>query len=421
MIAVDPRELLAELFQAAVAAADPAGLMAAHLPSPPKGRTVVVGAGKAAASMARALEGLSTAALEGVVVVPYGHNVGSGPIRVIEASHPTPDAAGIAASEALFDAVAGLTADDLVIALVSGGGSALLVAPPAGLSLEDEVRLNQVLLVSGLSISDMNLIRRHVSRIKGGRLALAAAPARVVSFVVSDIPGDDPALVASGPTLPSIGTREAALTVVREAGLGEALGERLMDWLGREAADAPSPQDPQFANHQVHVVASARLSLERAADLARRRGLDAVVMSDCIEGEAELVGADHAAAARNALQEGRSVLLLSGGETTVTATGGAGRGGRNTEFALSAALRLNGLEGVIGLAADTDGVDGSSGAAGAWFDGGTVLRVQEAGLDPAASLAAHDSATALEVSGDLFVTGPTGTNVNDFRAVLVTP
>ncbi len=413
------RAFLTGLFHAAVSAADPARALAAHLPARPKGRTVVVGAGKGAAQLAAAFEALWDGPVEGVVVTRHGYGWPTRAIRVLESAHPVPDMAGIVASEALFAAVAGLTADDLVVALVCGGGSALLPAPPGDLTLEDEAALNRTLLASGAPISVMNAIRKQVSRIKGGRLAAAAHPARVVSLVVSDVPGDDPAQVASGPTVPDRVTRDQARAMVSAWRI--ALPGRVADWIAGEAGLPPSPDDPLFAGHEVRVIASARLSLEAAAAAAGLAGVPAVILSDAIEGEARDVGRVHAAIAREVAARGRPfarpVVILSGGETTVTLRG-QGRGGRNSEFLLALALAAEGVP-FAALAADTDGIDGSEDNAGAFADGGAAGRLRTIGVDPAAALAANDAWGAFERLGDLFVTGPTGTNVNDFRAILI--
>lgn len=414
------RAFLAGLFDAAVAAADPERALAAHLPSRPEGRTVVVGAGKGAAQLAAAFERLWGDPVEGVVVTRYGYACATRHVRVLEAAHPVPDAAGLAASAALLKAVEGLTADDLVVALVCGGGSALLPAPPEGLTLEDEIAVNAALLASGAPISAMNAVRKHVSRIKGGRLALAAHPAKVVSLVVSDIPGDDPALVASGPTVPDAVGRETALAVIARYGM--SLPAAVMRHIERAESAAPRPDDPRLARNETHVIASARLSLEAAAARAQAQGVAAAILSDAIEGEAREVARVHGAMAREIAARGRPfaapVVLLSGGETTVTLRG-RGKGGRNSEFALSLSQDIEGLAGVAALAADTDGIDGSEDNAGAFADGSTRARLRAAGRDPAAMLADNDAWTAFDAIGDLFVTGPTGTNVNDFRAVLI--
>ncbi len=417
---MNEREFLAALFDAAVEAADPVAALAPHLPEPPKGRTVVIGAGKGAAQLARAFEQLWPGPVSGVVVTRYGYGTECAHIRVMEASHPVPDAAGQEATQALFQAVSGLGPDDLVVALVCGGGSALLPCPPEGLTLADEQALNTVLLASGAPISVMNAIRKHVSGIKGGRLAAAAHPAKVVSLVVSDVPGDDPAQVASGPTVPDAVSRVAALRLIESHRID--LPEAVLAHIQRPEADAPDPADPVFAGHEVRVVASAAISLEAAAARAEAGGVPAVILSDAIEGEAREVARVHGAIAREVLSRDRPfskpVVILSGGETTVTLRG-TGRGGRNSEFLLSLAAELDGVAGVTALAADTDGIDGSEDNAGAFADGTTCARLRAAGRDPAADLGNNDAYSSFEAVGDLFAPGPTGTNVNDFRAILI--
>lgn len=416
----DPRSFLETLFTAAVAAADPEKVIAANLPEWPKGRTVVVGAGKGAAQMAAAFERHWDGPLSGVVVTRYGYAAPCKNIEVLEASHPLPDENGLQASKRLLAEVSGLTENDLVVALVCGGGSALLPAPPPGLTLEDEIAVNRALLASGAPISAMNAVRKHVSLIKGGRLAAAAYPAKVVSLIVSDIPGDDPALVASGPTLPDASNREDALTLVERYDL--QLPAKVMDWLKNPESAAPSPSDPRFARNEVRLIASASVSLEAAAAEARAAGIEAVILSDAIEGEARDVGGVHAAIAREIAGRGRPfrkpVVVLSGGETTVTIRG-KGKGGRNSEFLLALALGIDGAKGVSALAADTDGIDGSEDNAGAFADDTTIARLVAQRLDAAALLQKNDSWSAFDALGDLFKPGPTGTNVNDFRAILV--
>jgi len=389
-------------------------------PLRPAGRTVVVGAGKGAAQLAASFERLWDGPLEGVVVTRYGYAGPTERVRVLEAAHPVPDAAGLAASEALFAAVRDLGPDDLVVALVCGGGSSLLPCPPGPLGLEDEAALNRALLASGATISVMNAIRKHVSGIKGGRLAAAAWPARVVSLVVSDVPGDDPAQVASGPTVPDAVDRAAARALAGSWRV--ALPPAVAAWLERPEAAAPDAADPRFARNEVRVIASARLSLEAAAANAAAAGVPAAILSDAIEGEARDVGRVHAAIAREVALRGRPfarpVVILSGGETTVTLRDEGGRGGRNSEFLMALAIAAEGLP-VAALAADTDGIDGSEANAGAFADGATASRLRAAGLDPLACLGRNDAWTAFDRLGDLFVTGPTGTNVNDFRAILV--
>ena len=421
MALIDPRPFLVSLFEAAVRAADPLEAIRAHLPARPKGRTVVVGAGKAASQMAAAFEKLWDGPCEGVVVARHGPVEQTERIRVLQSAHPVPDEAGLVGSQALLAAVQRLTGDDLVIALISGGGSALLPAPPKGLTLADEIAVNKALLASGAPISAMNTVRTHVSRIKGGRLAMAAAPARIVSLVVSDVPGDNPAFVASGPTVPDAGSAEEALRIVADYRM--RLPDKVSKHLRSEAAAAPKPDDPVFARNEVHVIASACVSLEAAAAEAKRRGVEAVILSDQIEGEARDIGKMHAALAREvALRDrpfAKPVVILSGGETTVTITDGYGKGGRNSELLLSFALDIEGIDGISALAADTDGIDGSEDNAGAFADGGTAGRIRKAASDPRSFLARHDAWSAFQAAGDLFAPGPTGTNVNDFRAILI--
>jgi hydroxypyruvate reductase len=421
MTAVDPRPFLVSLFETAVRAADPLEAIKARLPVPPKGRTVVIGAGKAASQMAAAFEKLWDGPCEGVVVARHGPVEETRRIKVLQSAHPVPDEAGLVGSRALLDAVGGLTEDDLVIALISGGGSALLPAPPEGLMLADEIAVNKALLASGAPISAMNTVRKHVSQIKGGRLAMAAAPARVVSLVVSDVPGDNPAFVASGPTVPDASSAEEALRIVADYRM--VLPDNVITHLRSEAAAAPKPDDPAFARNEVHVIASARVSLEAAAAEAKRQGIEAMILSDQIEGEARDIGKMHAALAREVALRNRPfekpVVILSGGETTVTITDTYGKGGRNSELLLSFALDIEGVDGITALAADTDGIDGSEDNAGAFADGGTAARIRRAAADPRSFLARHDAWSAFHAADDLFVPGPTGTNVNDFRAILV--
>jgi len=421
-MADNPKAFFQRLFHVAIRAADPAVCLPPHLPPRPKGRTVVVGAGKGAAQLAQVLENVWDGPLEGAIVTRRGFGAATKRIEVIEASHPVPDEAGNRGARRLLELVQGLPRDDLVIALITGGGSALLPAPAGGLTLEDEIRINEVLLTSGAPISAMNTVRKHVSAIKGGRLALAAHPARVVTLVVSDIPGDDPGLVSSGPTVPTASTRQDALAIIDRYRL--KLPQAALDHLHSPAADAPRPDDPRLAGNEVKVIASARLSLEAAAGWAEAQGIRTAILSDAIEGEARDVGLVHGAIAREiALRDqpfARPVLLLSGGETTVTlGHGETGKGGRNGEFLLSFAIAVAEMKGIEGFAADTDGIDGSETNAGAFADFTTVRRLAEHGLDAKALLASHDSWTAFNALGDLFTPGPTGTNVNDFRAILV--
>ncbi|KKB86763.1 hydroxypyruvate reductase [Devosia limi DSM 17137] len=414
------RALLDALFRHAVAMAQPALAVRANLPSPPRGRTLVIGAGKASAQMARAFELAWQGPLTGLVVTRYGYAEPCDRIEIVEASHPVPDEAGFLAARRIMEAVSGLSHDDLVVALISGGGSALLPAPAPGLTLDDEQAVNRALLASGAPIAVMNLIRNQFSTIKGGRLALRASPARVATLVVSDVPGDDPAIVASGPTIPIAGTRELARKYANLYRLGLPPAAQALF----EGDEHPAPQadDPRLAENSVRIIASAALSLEAAAELARGQGIEAAILSDAIEGESRDVAQVHAAIAREIAQRNRPfskpVVLLSGGETTVTLRGN-GRGGRNAEFLLAFAIAIDGVAGITAVAADTDGIDGSEDNAGAFCDGTTATRLRKAGIDPLAALANNDAYSAFAAIGDLLVTGPTGTNVNDFRAILI--
>jgi hydroxypyruvate reductase len=415
------RDLLERLFHRAVDAAQPQHAIAANLPERPRGRTIVIGAGKASAQMARAFEQAWPHPIDtGLVVTRYGYAVPCERIEIAEAAHPVPDIAGYLAARRLMETVSGASHDDLVVALVSGGGSALLPQPAQGLSFEDEQAVNEVLLASGAPISVMNVIRNELSAIKGGRLAALAAPARVATLIVSDIPGDDPSLVASGPTVPMVSSRAearhlAALYRLKLPAPAEAL-------LASDANLAPTPTDPRFSHNTVRIVASAALSLDAAAGEARQAGIMPHILSDAIEGEARDVAGVLAALAREVKSRNRPfekpAVLLSGGETTVTIRGD-GRGGRNAEFLLAFALAIDGIEGITALAADTDGIDGAGDNAGAVCDGTTAARMRAAGIDPRAALANNDAYNAFRAVGGLFITGPTGTNVNDFRAIIV--
>ena len=412
--------LLTKMFDAAIKAADPLASLKVHLPDKPKGRTVVIGAGKGAAQMAAAFEQLWGDPVSGAIVTRYGYAAACKHVKVLEASHPVPDGAGLAATSALFEAVEGLGPDDLVVALICGGGSSLLPGPPEGLTLSDEQALNEALLASGAPIGAMNAIRKHCSRIKGGRLAQAAYPARVVSLVVSDVPGDDPAQVASGPTVPDDVTLEDALVLIES--LRIVLPEAIKTHLAKESSRAPDPLDDRFARNSVTVVASAGISLDAAAAVGRDAGYSVSTLSDAIEGEARDIGLMHAALAKQVADKNapfkKPSILLSGGETTVTLRG-KGRGGRNTEFLLSFAQAIEGTHGISALAADTDGIDGSEDNAGAFADGQSVLRMRAGGVDPRAALSGNDAWSAFDAAGDLFVPGPTGTNVNDLRAIVI--
>jgi len=419
----DPHTLLRQLFSAALAAADPARVVAGHLPDPPTGRTVVVGAGKAGAAMARAVEdgwrGGDAAQLSGLVVTRYGHGVPCRRIEVVEAAHPVPDAAGAEAARRILRSVGGLTADDLLLCLISGGGSALLAMPAAGLSLADKQAVNRALLKSGATISEMNCVRKHLSAIKGGRLAAAAAPARVVSLLISDVPGDDPGTIASGPTVADATTFADARHLLARHGIDPPAAVRAH--LEAAADETPKPGDPRLARAEAHIIARPQESLEAAATAARAAGITPVILGDAIEGEAREVAR---AMAQTALQTARDktspCVLLSGGETTVTVRG-QGRGGRNAEFLLALAIALDGAPGIHAIACDTDGIDGSEDNAGALIGPDTLARAAAFGLDPQARLDDNDGYGVFSALGDLVMTGPTRTNVNDFRAILVLP
>ncbi len=414
------RQLLQAMFEAAVAAADPLRCMAPHLPALPTGKTVVVGAGKAAGSMASALEAHWKGPLEGLVVTRYGHHVPTRHIEVVEASHPVPDAAGQEAASRILAMVRDLGPDDLVICLISGGGSALLTSPAEGLTLQQKQDMNRALLKSGATISEMNCVRKHLSAIKGGQLALACAPARVVTLLISDVPGDDPSIIASGPTVPDPTTCAEALAILDKYGLQGHVEAYAHIQAGTH--ETPKPGDLRFARNEVRMIATPQESLEAAARVAREAGVEPFILSDCIEGEARDVALVHAGIARQVLKHGQPVkppcVLLSGGETTVTVRG-KGRGGRNAEFLLALAVALEGLPGVYAMACDTDGVDGTEDNAGAILSPSTWDRAGKLGLRAREFLADNDGYTFFSRLGDLVVTGPTLTNVNDFRALLV--
>jgi hydroxypyruvate reductase len=417
------RALLLQMFQAAVAAADPALCVPPHLPAPPAGRTVVVGAGKAAAAMARAVEAYWPAdrPLSGLVVTRYGHGVGAlSRIEVVEASHPVPDEAGQAAAARMLEVVQGLGPDDLVLCLVSGGGSALLSLPAPGLDLADKQAVNRALLRSGAHIGEMNCVRKHLSAIKGGRLAAAAAPAPLVALLISDVPGDDPAVIASGPTVPDPTTLDDARAILARYTI--APPPAVAAWLRDPRAETPKPGDPLFTRTRAVMIATPQASLEAAASVARALGVLPLILGDSIEGEAREVARVLAAIARHCAAHGQPApppcALISGGETTVTVRGN-GRGGRNAEFLLALAVALDGHPGIHALAADTDGIDGTEDNAGALLAPDTLARAASLGFNPRERLADNDGYGVFAALGDLVVTGPTLTNVNDFRAILV--
>ena len=425
MIPDDPTQFLRRLFDAGLAAADPAKAVPAHLPEiPSTGRTVVVGAGKAAASMARALENAWPAgrpAPEGLVVTRYDHAVPLQHIECVEAAHPVPDAAGRKAAQRILELATGLGEHDLLICLISGGGSALLALPAEGLTLEDKQAVSKALLKSGADIAEMNCVRKHLSALKGGRLAAAAAPARVVSLLISDVPGDDPATIASGPTVADPTTFADARAILTKYGIDPPAAVRRH--LEAAAEETPKPGDPRLSRVENRLIARPQASLEAMAETARAAGVTPVILGDAIEGEAREVAQVMAGIAQQVARHGQPAaapaVLLSGGETTVTVRG-QGRGGRNLEFLLGLAVAVNGAEGIWALAGDSDGIDGSEDNAGALLAPDSLKRARSAGLDPLARLADNDGYGFFQALDDLVITGPTLTNVNDLRAILIT-
>lgn len=421
----DDERLLRQMFQAAIDSALPDHGLPAHLPSPPKGRTVVVGAGKAAASMARAVERVwpRDKPLSGLVVTRYGHGVGAlERIDVVEASHPVPDAAGEAAARRILDMVRGLTPDDLVLCLISGGGSALLAAPLPGITLADKQAINRALLRSGAAIGDMNCVRKHLSAVKGGRLAQAAAPAPLVTLVISDVPGDDPSVIASGPTVADATTQAEALGILARYGID--IPSAVTAILTDPRYESPKPGDTAFQLAETRMIATPQAALEAAARVAEAAGITPVILGDAIEGEAREVGRVMAGialqVARHDQPAGKPCVLLSGGETTVTVRG-SGRGGRNVEFLLALAIALKGTAGISAIAGDTDGVDGAEEVAGAVISATTLAEATAKGIAAQAALDANDGHGFFEALGAQVITGPTLTNVNDFRAILIRP
>ena len=442
-----PREFLMQLFEAAVKRALPLHNTADYLPSPPTngGRTIVLGAGKAAAAMAQAVEVYwpLDVSLSGLVVTRYHHTPARpieldgkpSRIEIVEAAHPVPDAAGLRAAQRILDLTQDLTADDVVLCLISGGGSALLSLPVEGLDFAEKQRINQALLNSGAPISEMNCVRKHLSRIKGGRLAAACAPAKVVTLTISDVPGDDPSIIASGPTVPDDTTCAQALAILKRYNI--EVPALIAGQLASGSLETPKSGDPIFKGHVVHMTATPQQSLEAAAEVVRNAGLRAYILSDDMEGESREVGTVHAAlaraAAKSTAKSGDSIqaqtfvrpcVILSGGETTVTVrprlSGAAkGRGGRAGEFCLGLAQSLQGLDHVYALAADTDGIDGVQDNAGAYVDPTTLARAEAQGMKIHDFLDRNDAYGYFEPLGDLVITGPTFTNVNDFRAILI--
>ncbi|MCB1884391.1 MAG: glycerate kinase [Geminicoccaceae bacterium] len=413
-------EVLRRMFEAAVDAALPAKVVPAFLPEPPRGRTVVVGAGKASAAMAQAFEASWRGPLSGLVVTRYGHAVPCERIEIVEAAHPVPDAAGEAAASRMLALVADLGPDDLVVALISGGGSALLALPAKGVTLADKQAVAKALLRSGATIHEMNAVRKHLSRIKGGRLAAAAYPARVVALLVSDVAGDDLSVIASGPTVPDPSTFADARAILARYGIEPPAAVRRH--LDGAADETPKPGDERLKNVTNRLIATPQRSLEAAAEVARRAGYAPLILGDAIEGEAREVGRVLAGIAKAAKAHGHPLkapcALLSGGETTVTVRGD-GKGGRNVECLLSFAIAIEGAPGIHALMADTDGVDGAEEVAGAFVGPDTLARARAEGLDPRAFLKNNDAHTLFALLDDQIVTGPTLTNVNDLRAILV--
>jgi len=414
------RQLLMSMFRAAVAAADPMRIVPPHLPARPRGRTLVIGAGKASAQMARAVELSWKEPVEGLVVTRYGHKVPTDRVEIVEAAHPVPDQAGLDAAARMLRLVQGLSPDDLVLCLISGGGSSLLPLPVAGLTLSDKQQVNRALLRSGASISEMNCVRKHLSAIKGGRLGVACAPARVVTLLISDVPGDDPSVIASGPTVPDPTTCADALAILRKYSIAEPAAA--LEHLRRGNDETPKPGDPRLAGAEAILIGAPQASLEAAATVAQAAGVTALILSDAIEGEARDVALVHAAIARQIASHGQPArapcVLLSGGETTVTVRG-KGRGGRNAEFLLALTIALDEHPRVHAIACDTDGIDGTEDNAGAIAGPDSLARAAALGLRAKDFLADNDGYTFFSRLGDLVVTGPTLTNVNDFRAILI--
>lgn len=416
----DPKQLLAELFNAAVNAVNPEKCLLPFLPEPPKGKTLVIGAGKAAASMAKVVEQHWTGEIAGLVVARYDHGVRCEKIEVIEAGHPIPDEAGHHAAARMLSIVQNLTKDDLVLCLFSGGGSALLTLPAIGISLKQMQSVNKALIRSGATISEINSVRKHLSKIKGGRLALACAPAQVVTLVISDVPGDDAAMIASGPTFVDDTTCADALAILRSYDI--YIPAAIEKYLASGKGETPKPGDGRFSNHRHHIIATAQDALEAAAAVARSAGITPYILSCGIEGQARDAGLMHAAIAKQIAKFdqpfNKPCVILSGGETTV-AVRGSGRGGRNAEFLLSLAIALDGAPSIYAISCDTDGIDGTENNAGALLSPDSLKRAVDLGLCPKALLENNDGYSFFSALNDLVITGPTRTNVNDFRAVLI--
>jgi glycerate 2-kinase len=416
------RALLVQMFHAAIASAQPAVCVPPHLPAAPRGKLIVIGTGKASAAMARAVEDHWPGPLSGLVVTRYGYAVECKRIEIVEAAHPVPDAAGMHAAQRMLDRVRGLSEDDLVLCLISGGGSSLLPLPASGLTLEQKQSVSRALLACGATISEMNCVRRHLSAIKGGRLAVACHPARVLTLLISDVPGDRPIDIASGPTVADPSTCADALNILRRYGIELPGSVRELLESGRN--ESIKPGDPRLAHSSVRMIATPQMALEAAAAVARKAGIAPHILSDAIEGEARDVGKVLAGIALQVADRGQPVVppcvLLSGGETTVTVRG-HGRGGRNVEFLLSLAIALGGHPRIHALAGDTDGVDGQEEIAGATIAPDSLARAWASGLRPQDMLANNDGHSLFTALGDSVITGPTLTNVNDFRAILIEP
>ena len=412
-------QLLRDMFDAAVDAARAENTLPAHLPPPPRGRTIVIGAGKAAASMAKSVEEHWDGKIAGRVVTRYGHGADCESVTVVEASHPVPDAAGERAARDIIQEVSNLDKDDLVICLISGGGSSLLALPAPDVSLEDKKRINKALLLSGATIAEMNCVRKHLSSIKGGQLAAACAPASILTLIISDVPGDDPAIVASGPTVPDPSTLAEAKEVLSRYSIDVPVNVRLH--LDDPKNETPKPGDPIFDRTTTKIIATCQQSLTAAAQIAENRGYTTVVLGD-LEGESREVARAHAAMAQKIQTREQPTrapcVIVSGGETTVTVRGN-GRGGRNAEFALSLAIDLRSAADIYAIACDTDGIDGTEDNAGCWVTPATLNLAAAAGLEPGDFLANNDGYSFFDALGALIVTGPTQTNVNDFRAILI--
>ncbi len=419
-MAIDVKALLRDMFDASILAAQPQRNVPANLPEPPKGKLVVIGAGKASAAMAKSFEDAWPGDLSGLVVTRYGYAIPCRRIEIVEAAHPVPDAAGLESAKRILDLVSGLSSDDLVVCLISGGGSSLLPLPLPGLTLEYKQEINRSLLRSGATITEMNTVRRHLSAIKGGRLAVACHPAKVLTLLISDVPGDNPIDIASGPTVPDPTTCADALSIIQRYGID--VPETVLDILQSGSGESIKPNDPRLGGCEVRMIATPQMALEAAAEVAINAGYTPYILGDSIEGEARDVGKVMAGIARHIADFGQPFaapcVLLSGGETTVTIRGD-GRGGRNVEFLLSLCIALDGAPGIHALAGDTDGVDGIEEIAGAIFGPDTLERAWKLGAKPNEYLARNDAHAFFELLGNSVVTGPTLTNVNDFRAIVI--